>query len=75
MIKKVGSGEVNDGREDAFLSVNGERFITIHQEGYTKMGMTYDQAKEFVTSLAELFLTCGSAAERATGSGNKTEGV
>lgn len=68
MIKKGASGEIHDGREDAILFANGTRFITIHQEGYIKMGMTYAQAKEFVTSLVDLFVVSGKLAERARGS-------
>lgn len=65
MIKKGTSGEVDDGREDVFLAVNGECFITVHEEGYKKMGMTYEQAKEFVTGLADLFLACGATVSKA----------
>ena len=67
MIKKGEQYEIDDGREDAVVSVNGERFITIHQEGYKKMGMTYDQAREFVIGLTDLFVISGTLAEHATG--------
>ncbi len=61
MITKGAIREIEDGREDAIIFVSGERFITIHQEGYIKMGMTYEQAKEFVISLVDLFVAAGKA--------------
>ena len=69
MFKKGKAYEIKDGREDAILFVDTERFLTIHQEGYLKMGMTYDQAQQLISFISELFIVASTTP--GTGDGIK----
>lgn len=57
---KIKTNEIDDGREDAVIAIGGTRLITIHQEGYRELGLTYEQAKGFVMNLGKLLVAAGN---------------
>ena len=37
--------EIDDGKEDGYISINGKLILTIHEDGYKSLGLTYEQIK------------------------------
>lgn len=48
--------ETADGRQDVGIKINGHVFLTMPQEGYQALGLSYEQAKEAATNISALIL-------------------
>jgi hypothetical protein len=52
---------VNDGKRDVGISINGQQFLLMPEEGYRALGLTYEQAQEAIKTLGELMFVLANS--------------
>lgn len=50
---KVEGKEIQDGKEDVILKINGKEFLRLGAEGYQEIGMNYEEAKDFLLMITQ----------------------
>jgi hypothetical protein len=61
---KITYTNVDDGKNDVNIKVNGELLIHIPEAGYRAVGLSFDQAKEFAKATSELIMACADLAAK-----------